>query len=170
MKAVLISIKPKWWELIEVLKKTIEVRKTCPNIETPFKVYVYETKDVTDMPWIDEDGHYVYKGRGKVVGEFVCDEIAKYPHEPYTDGEHLMPFGELEKTCLDGWQLYDYLRTSDGYGWHITDVKKYPIPKELSEFRTPKNPHRIGNSHSWILDGYKRITRPPQSWCYVEGV
>ena len=43
MKAVLISIQPKWCELIASGKKTIEVRKTRPKIETPFRCYIYMT-------------------------------------------------------------------------------------------------------------------------------
>ena len=43
-KAVLISIQPKWCELISNGKKTIEVRKTRPMLETPFKCYIYCTK------------------------------------------------------------------------------------------------------------------------------
>lgn len=38
-KAVLISINPKWCELIAIGKKTIEVRKSRPKIKTPFKVW-----------------------------------------------------------------------------------------------------------------------------------
>ena len=45
MKAVLLSVKPKWCEMFASGKKTIEVRKTAPKLETPFKVYVYCTKD-----------------------------------------------------------------------------------------------------------------------------
>lgn len=41
---VLLPIKPKWCELIASGKKTIEVRKTRPKIETPFKCYIYCTK------------------------------------------------------------------------------------------------------------------------------
>ena len=44
MKAVLMSIHPKWCEKIFNGEKTIEVRKTAPKLETPFKVYVYQTK------------------------------------------------------------------------------------------------------------------------------
>ena len=43
-KAVLISIQPKWCELILRGKKTIEVRKNRPKLETPFKVYIYSPK------------------------------------------------------------------------------------------------------------------------------
>lgn len=44
MKSVLMSIKPKYCELIAAGKKTIEVRKTKPRIETPFKCFYYECK------------------------------------------------------------------------------------------------------------------------------
>lgn len=44
MKSVMISIQPKWCELIASGKKTVELRKTKPDIDTPFKVYIYCTK------------------------------------------------------------------------------------------------------------------------------
>ena len=44
MKSVLLSIHPQWCELIANGRKTIEVRKTRPKIETPFKCYIYCTK------------------------------------------------------------------------------------------------------------------------------
>ena len=42
-KAVLISIRPKWVEKIVNGEKTIEVRKTRPKMNTPFKCYIYCT-------------------------------------------------------------------------------------------------------------------------------
>ena len=51
MKAVLLSVKPKWCKLIFSGEKTIEVRKTAPKLETPFTVYVYCTKErMTRVP------------------------------------------------------------------------------------------------------------------------
>lgn len=46
------------------------------------------------------------------------------------------------------------------YGWHISDLKIYDIPKELSEFKGLRK----------TKFGYEpvEIKRPPQSWCYVE--
>jgi predicted transcriptional regulator len=41
--AVLLSIRPEWCALIAGGKKTVEVRKTRPKLETPFKAYIYET-------------------------------------------------------------------------------------------------------------------------------
>lgn len=48
MKSVLISIHPKWCEKIANGEKTIEVRKTKPKLDTPFKCYIYCTKGVAD--------------------------------------------------------------------------------------------------------------------------
>ena len=48
MRAVLISIQPKYVDLIAKGEKTIEVRKSRPKLETPFKCYIYETQGDTD--------------------------------------------------------------------------------------------------------------------------
>lgn len=165
MKSVLIAIRPQWAEKIAKGIKTIEVRKTAPQ-EVPFKCYIYETQGRTETPWIDEDGHFIYKGRGQVIGEFICDKVDEYPYD-YCDGVDIDDDTILE-TAIDREDINIYAKGKTLYGWHISDLKIYDKPKEWSEFRTPKNPHRIGNSHSWILDGYKKITRPPQSWMYVE--
>lgn len=154
-KAVLISIQPKWCELIASGRKTIEMRKTKPKIPTPFKCYIYQTK----RTWIYNIYSKIADWQQKVIGEFVCDGITEYPYETFNDGEHFMPYGELEKICLDGWELYEYLGIKDGYGWHISNLVIYDKPKELGEFYKPA-----------ICDynEFEQITRPLQSWCYVE--
>lgn len=153
MKSVMLSIKPKYCDLIASGQKTIEIRKTRPKVETPFKCYIYECigKKL-------HNDYFDYEGCGKVIGEFVCDHITEYPYEIFNDGEHIMPFGDLEKTCLDGIEIYDYLGIEDGYGWHISDLKIYDKPKKLKEFW-----------HCGVKLGAK-VSRPPQSWCYVEEV
>lgn len=54
MKSVMISIKPKWCELIASGQKTIEVRKTAPKCDVPFKCYIYCTKehDIGERLWV----------------------------------------------------------------------------------------------------------------------
>ena len=47
-----------------------------------------------------------------------------------------------------------------GYGWHISDLRIYDAPRELSEF-TGLRDTRFGAARSGI-------ERAPQSWCYVE--
>lgn len=78
-KAVMISIRPKWCEKICNGEKTIEVRKTRPKLETPFKCYIYCTLPkyphedfiATDYP------NPQFYGGGKVIGEFICDRVYK---------------------------------------------------------------------------------------------
>ena len=190
MKAVLISIQPKWVEKIANGEKTIEVRKSRPKLQTPFKVYIYETQG----EYKTGTGIFAYgielkgtkKGKGKVVGEFVCDKIDEYKYRlttyegtPYK-GKYISK-EELAKTCLSIGEINDYLNGKNGYAWHISELKIYDKPKELSEFRKPfpfnKNCiecERGGDSYEsedcscceyW---NDKDITRPPQSWCYIE--
>ena len=86
MKSVLISIQPKWCELIASGKKLVEVRKTKPKTDVPFKCYIYQTK----LRWVycllHALGFYAIarrlaRGTGKVIGEFVCDRIQSYECE-----------------------------------------------------------------------------------------
>jgi predicted transcriptional regulator len=172
MKSVLISIQPKWCELIASRKKTIEVRKTKPKLEVPFKVYIYETQGRTETPWIDEDGHEIFKGRGQVIGEFVCDSI-----------DYVRNYGDAVDSydciasCLTAKEIIEYATDRNGnfvytYGWHISDLVIYDKPRELSKFKKPcnrKNDCCTCDRYDYIGHRcYDEITRPPQSWCYVE--
>jgi predicted transcriptional regulator len=159
MREVLISIKPRWVEKIVSGEKTVEVRKTNPKCEVPFKCYIYETQGRTETPWVDEEGHYIFKGRGKVIGEFVCDRIDDF-HYDLSKGLY-EPREFLWGSCLSLEQVKDYVGGSLGYAWHITDLVVYDKPRELSDFRRPELPTGLRYEDD-------AITRPPQSWCYIE--
>lgn len=183
MKSVLISIHPKWCDLIASGKKTIEVRKTRPKIETPFKCYIYETKARSDMPtFVDEDGHVLYTGRGKVIGEFVCDCITPL-YNVCTDDWRLLRGGlhEIEKqlvgmACLTEGELHEYAGGKNCYAWHISDLKIYDKPRHIIEFyrwkkckfckETEIDREKCKYRETCIAPAM--IRRPPQSWCYVE--
>lgn len=200
-KAVLISIRPKWCELIASGEKTIEVRKTRPNIETPFVVYIYETKARSDMPtFIDEDGHVLCKGRGQVIGEFVCDEIKTYPADDLVgaedldgtiitepkDGVFAYWIPEEKETCLAYEEILAYGNGKTLYGWHISGLKIYDKPRELSEFYVHKydrEDYCDGCVHhechiteypccECLKDeiNHAYLYRAPQSWMFVEEV
>lgn len=171
-KAVLISIRPKWCELIASGQKTIEVRKTKPKMETPFKCYIYETHG--DEQVGSDEYTYVKRGngRGKVVGEFTCDAIFHFfnvctdPWELLCGSSHANA-KHLIKNCarLSEYELHDYARGQFCVGWHISDLVIYDEPKELGEFRS-------WNTGVVFKDGYPmpthEVKRPPQSWMYVE--
>lgn len=170
MKAVLMSIHPKWCELIFSGEKTIEVRKTAPKMETPFKVYVYQTKH-KGKSIVSEALNTVYGG-GKVVGEFVCNKVERLPAF----------FERTDGTCLTVKELdkYGSNRKGELFYWHISDLKIYDTPKELSEFRMPC-PHEampcwicpscdLDKDYYNLMQCLSTISRPPQSWQYVEEV
>ena len=169
-KAVLISIRPKWVQKIANDEKTIEVRKTKPKLETPFKCYIYCTLPkyphedfiATDYPMPQ------FYGGGKVVGEFTCDriyELAPLNHAP----------DDVEKqACLTREEIVNYLKGT-GHGWHITDLLIYDHPRELTEFRRAIDPcvfcmERIARECTDCEKFGGNIKRPPQSWCYVEAI
>ena len=175
MRAVLISIRPEWVARITSSKKTLEVRKNMPKLEQPFKCYIYETQGRTETPWIDEDGHTIFKGRGQVIGEFVCDRIAPIVQatEPY--GIYDVDDDFVAQTGLVNGALWDYGKGATLYGWHISKLEIYDAPKSLSEFRRicDKECNCDGCAKYWANGGdcginSLQIKRPPQSWCYVE--
>ena len=187
-KAVLISIRPKWCQKIVSGEKTIEVRKTKPKLETPFKCYIYCTLPkyphedfiATDYP------RPQFYGGGKVIGEFTCDRIYKIDKD---STDFLFKAGGLsvykqaaEEKCglcatMTDDELLGYLGHYQGYGWHISDLKIYDTPRELGELRRAcpnsfycescamyrENDGTCGNESL-------RLKCPPQSWCYVEAM
>ena len=186
MKSVLISIQPKYCELIASGKKTIEVRKSAPK-EVPFKAYIYETKGATEMPWVDEDGHFIYKGRGQVIGDFVCDKIEEFHEYELSLSKKFYEFEKarldlfLKESCLSYNEVCDYRKNlpyyKPLYGWHISDLKIYDKPKELSEFkRWNRTEDNSPCAHTkWLYPDCKdckecNLTKSPKSWCYVEEV
>ena len=166
MKAVLLSIKPKYCELIASGKKTIEVRKTKPKIETPFKCYIYETNWKDNSYW-----KHHHKGKlGKVIGEFVCDSIDISVVELKPNEIEPCYWKLINGSCLTKNELINYGKYNALYGWHITDLKIYNKPKELSEFCKPCHDSYdpMYGSYCIYCDKRNKLTRPPQSWCYVE--
>lgn len=163
MKSVLLSIKPKYCELIAGGIKTIEVRKTKPKLDTPFKCYIYETKT--------KDYYSVFHETtmGKVIGEFVCDKML-----PIAILAHLMVSTlDCMRACLSAEEIIEYAAgNSYVYGWRISELEIYDKPKELSEFRQcHKCEHYFFcKAGEYSCDGVYKLTRPPQSWCYVEEV
>ena len=169
MRAVLISIRPEWVDKILSGEKTLEVRKTRPKLEAPFKVYIYCTAG--NLSYEVNNGMMCNISGGKlVVGEFVCDKIdcVDIPYPAF--------MGRLDKhwtedSCCTYYQLHRYFYHDRAYFWHISGLKIYDMPRELSEFSRP-----FENCIGKVCDEYGcaycenggHIKRPPQSWCYVE--
>lgn len=208
MKAILMSIKPKWCELIFGGVKTIEVRKTAPKLKPPFKVYVYCTKErMTRVPsmyaylhknepracaeygtivtWGEigdvivnphlASKHVSFGMHGKVIGEFVCDE----KHDiQFTGTRYLinndisLTNGIAKQSCLWFDDMFSYLGVKGGAALHITAPKLYDTPKGLSEFWTVRCTNKTGECETCEVKPacISNVTRPPQSWMYVEEI
>ncbi len=182
-KAVLISIRPKWVEKIANGEKTIEVRKTKPKLDTPFKCYIYCTLQGCNEFFRVDLGRDVAKWnrgkwadrKGNVIGEFICDRI--FPVNVFDNGSiQNWLFEHMERSCLTYEELADYIGNGKtGYGWHISDLLIYDQPRELTEFRRvcPNSWYCESCAMYWENNGTcgnesLQIRRPPQSWCYVE--
>lgn len=187
-KAVMISIKPQWCELITQGKKTVEVRKTKPKLKTPFKCYIYQTKDL-----YRGSGSCLFHGLAKVIGEFVCDYIEEYStvkSKITSCAEYQISF---QKLCEDIYlSIHEFCSYGNGktlYGWHISDLVIYDKPKNLYEFnKLCTDPYQYcqGCKHGLVqypsyVETYEdlagccfdticlnQLQKPPQSWCYVE--
>ena len=188
MKSVILSIKPKYCELIASGRKAVEVRKTKPKIEVPFKCYIYCTNDFRNYAtktrknefWVGNPLNSIskgaYIGNGKVIGEFVCNWICDYP---YVDDGYSSSYGyftimreALNMMCLDFGELETYGDGKTLFGWHISDLKIYDKPKEISEFKKYYRQcyyDHLGLAIPKCSDCKNcNLKRPPQSWCYIE--
>lgn len=208
MKSVLMSTKPKWCELTASGKKRIEIRKTKPKIEMPFKCYIYCTKNTRKYAlhtyinsgygrkefgvigqWrsgkevVDVNSHLpayrydAYLAEGKVIGEFVCDEM--FPVRVFENGS-IQDYmcHSMERSCVPYEDIANYIGyDKTGYGWHISNLVIYDKPKELSEFYQKcksydkdefENDDCLYCENPCGNGGKLYLKRPPQSWCYVE--
>lgn len=159
-QAVLMSIRPEWVRKIFCDGKGVEVRKTRPHIKPPFKVYVYQT-----LPrwgdWNESDG--------LVVGEFECKNIIEYPYG--TDDAY--KFEQL--AMMTHKMVMEYGKCRPLYGWVIWNRVVFDKPKKLSEFkRWNRTEDNSPCAHTKVLYApcetctACNVTRPPQSWMYVE--
>lgn len=130
MEAILLSIQKKYLGKILTGEKTIEIRKTRPNVSLPFTVFFYETA-------ADE-------GAKRVLASGICDDI-----EVFRCIDNLTTFiaGNVTEQmeafscngCISQQDLYEYGRDcANLYGWHISQIKKMDC--SLSDFGIRKPP------------------------------
>ena len=167
------------------------MRKTRPKIPVPFKCYIYCTKPkmITKYVFKPEDyPEYMrpektvfckvpdasspfcseVNGNGKVIGEFVCDCITGLRADNGIQTYYNGPDAEIIK----------YASGKKVYYWHISDLKIYDEPKELQSFwKADKCPYATESGCTYKYHCFRAgqtqrcgetLTRPPQSWCYVD--
>lgn len=177
-RAVLLSIKPRYCYLIAEGKKNIEVRKNRPKLQPPFKCYIYCTSSFNGQPIFLSNG---YVSNSKIIGEFICDRIEYLDMDSHGLGywkNAKFTYFEDEglDACITKDDFLNYTKGNRAFGWHISNFKKYDKPRELSEIngvcsRTycSEQCKDFGKTCDiFKVGGKKIISRPPQSWCYVD--
>lgn len=184
----IISIHPKWCELIFSGKKKLELRKRIPNAIFPITFYVYQT--------IDKNWKYNYipslaDRQGKVVGTFTCNDIDHWESEfwledtdvyeaitmieedEFEPGEYIQTRvftnewedweiePEFEKTLLykDSCVSWSELRNYMKSGWN--DFYTIHV-EDVYYFTNPMNISDFKNKKGITME------KAPQSWCYCE--
>lgn len=131
---------------------------------------------------------------GKVIGEFICDGITKIAHCGYDNRSIALNIVDDNLKCkkLDKGFLYrcqlslndieKYANGGDVYVWHISDLVLYDEPKDIGEFYKGGMLsyddwlYGIYNGNGGARSSYEsyknafKLSKAPQSWCYVEGV
>lgn len=135
--------------------------------------------------WANGDEYQCLNGH--VIGEFVCDRVDKIIPLQHTYYNYIgLPIAniteygiwndDLAQMCLKKKEIDNYGKGKTLYGRHISDLKIYDKPKELSEFKIScnrKNPccsccNRF-TGKPWDICN-STITRPLQSYMFVEEV
>lgn len=133
MRAVLMSMKPEWWEKILSGEKTLEIRKSAP-----------QSKDGRAFRWPLTVLVYV-SGTGAVQGQFVCPGWVKT--------SLLEMLVDRSRVKLE--DLRTYAKGGSLYGWLVVNLEKYDTPSPLAEFGLNAPPM------SWryveILDGAAEV-------------
>lgn len=151
---VLISINPPHTNNIFDGLKSIEWRiEPLPTV----KHFCYETKKCF--------------GVGKVIGEFRIWRVVRF------EKVDLIPECYIDSGCVPIEFLEAYAKGRPLYANFIKSPKRYDNPKELCEFKkkgfltedewlAALYPNTHCHYEAWVRKF--DITRPPQSWCYVE--
>ena len=197
--------------ILSGIKKN-EVRKSLIK-ELPAKVLIYCTKRgerlyltsdkkinhtncvLNTVTWELEQNIIL---NGKVIAEFILKDIESIEIKNDFISHEMHSFGI--RSCLSPEELRKYANGKTLFGWGITELKVYDIPKELAEFKTTdinavKNclyRERIYNNPDYTNGAFlkgsyicnkeeydmtwcdkcklKPITAPPQNWLHVEGL
>lgn len=169
-ECMMLSIQPEWVAKILNGDKTIEVRKQFPSVfknGEHFKVYIYCTQKhyLLSYPVNDETRFFNTDDKekaqsyqhheGKVVGEFICDDVYTLKNngncfkveEPPEETNHI-----AIQSCLGYEDMKRYCHDTV-YGYHISDLKIYSEPIEIGRV---------------TLANGNQVIRTPQSYFYVK--
>lgn len=171
--------------------------KGKPNLWLPYEYDCFELDEasqpyISNEPILDIDA----KMNGKVVARFWCDKVEHFEFETisrdidgywWDNGKMVEHSFITKQCCLTTEDFRNYIEYGGGYAIHISKLEVFDKPKKLKEFRHTCKAEYRGYNHwqpcskeckncvcNQIDDeGYSqcfsRLTKAPQSWCYIEG-
>lgn len=164
---IILSVHPVWLGKMAEGKKTLEIRKKLPRLQTPFKVYLYCTKLSENQIYRSPEGVYLGYSRkrpkdiccaGRVVGEFTCTNLYNYSTRQGTP-DTISTEEIVRRSCLSFMELYQYEcingkqcgpdERSGIVAMEISDITFYDRPKLLLDYG---------------------LTASPMSWSYARKV
>lgn len=199
MKAMIVVLSPREGYFLLKGDLSILIRKIKPNCKLPVKVYAYVKNErktqLLKGPGLydrEEIAHIAQGGllkttdflNGKVIARFWCDKVEHIEYETcsrdisgwWKDNGKMFNY---KYACLTYVEMFNYIGSGDGYAIHITEVKPFDEPKEISEFmKTIDNFDgldcwRCSKRHNCSFNKDKKceklkLTRAPRNYCYVE--
>ena len=167
------------------------MREVLTSIQPPHTDNIFD--NLKGIEWrtkpLPTGRHYCYEtknggGLGKVIGEFTIWKVKRYEKASY------IPETDIDLGCVPKEFLMAYSKGKPIYANYIAKPIKYDKPRELSEFYVEGdcdcmncktcawfdrgNGYNVEDDCNLAYKGaslhksLKPITRPPQSWCYVE--
>lgn len=182
------------WDIPQ--EKKIEVRKDFPKANDWNKVvHIYCSRNRKSFNRIPKEYQpFMAKLLGKVIGEFVCGGImSPFSNLDFMAKESCLTVDELHAysngKTLYGWRIsnlkiYEKPKELEEFWAYNSELNKRYVEQDgyccydgINEHGEPLTD--CGNACDNIVNCYRcweewsgwchKVTRPPQSWCYVDG-
>ena len=174
--SVLASIHSKWCKKIFDGEKLVEIRKSRPKLEPPFKMYIYCTKPsktcqtISGSMVINTDE--LFRLPDGALKHDWSGELMVHPSDAWGPDNYLngKVIGECVCDKIDAFQVFEDGRVQN---WLWLDLDRACISYEtLAEYvGAGKTGYAWHLSRPALYDKPLPITdflpKPPQSWCYV---
>lgn len=163
MKAVMLSVRPKWCAMYASGDKTLEIRKGRPKLETPFKVYVYCTlppaSELFSHGGIREYANELIRLQsGKIVYDYGMRLLFDPENRPYSEDNFLCQKVIGEFMCDDASLL---TKAHYGYIENAACVSR----KQIKEYIGLSDKQELDYSnglYGWHISGLVFYDKPKQ--------
>ena len=183
MKAVMLSLRPEWCKKIFEGEKTIEVRRTRPLIDMPFKVYVYCTKQKLTKTecmhsYLHKNEPKACKKYGEITTWCSIGDVHVNSNTPWSFrsfGMHGKVIGSFVCDRIERIEFQPQIVATLSERWEFNRIARQACltaPK-MREYLNGDNAYGWHITEPKLFDKPRElsefgVTRAPMSWCYIE--